>query len=123
PLFGDGNQSRNFTYIDDVVSANLAALFKRNGESNIPFLGKAINIGGGARASLNEIIALAEELTGAKVNIQRHDAQKGDVDRTEADLTYAAKWLDYRPRTTLRLGLAMQISWLVELLKWERQTA
>jgi nucleoside-diphosphate-sugar epimerase len=105
PLYGDGSQSRNFTYVTDVVQANLAALFAGVDGEAPPFLGEPINVGGGDRATLSEVISLAEELTGKRVRLQRAGAQKGDVDRTEADLTRARQWLGYEPRTTLSEGL------------------
>jgi len=116
PLYGDGSQSRNFTYIRDVVEANVVALFKDLDDPSAPFLGEPVNIGGGSRATVNEVIALVEELTGRKVKIKLLEAQKGDVDRTEADLRRASEWLGYAPKTSLRDGLAAQIAWLRELL-------
>src|SRR5690606_14480298 len=82
-VYGDGNQSRQFTYIDDVVEANVQALFRPR------VVGQVINIGGGARVTVNGAIALLEELTGMRAIIQREAKQKGDVDRTEADTTRA----------------------------------
>lgn len=115
PLYGDGSQSRNFTYIKDVVAANIVALFKEV-DKPAPFVGEPINIGGGSRATLNEVIAIVEELTGKRVKIARLETQKGDVDRTEADLTRASEWLGYAPGTSLREGLGAQIAWLKGLL-------
>ena len=57
PLYGDGSQSRNFTYVSDVVQANLAALTTNVAEDVPPFLGQPINVGGGDRAALSEVIA------------------------------------------------------------------
>lgn len=119
PLYGDGSQSRNFTYIGDIVAANITALFKQDGDSHAPFLGQPVNIGGGARATVSEVIDLVEELTGKKATIERLDVQKGDVDRTEAELTRARQWLDYEPKTSLREGLMAQIQWTEELLREE----
>jgi UDP-glucose 4-epimerase len=119
PLYGDGSQSRNFTYVADVVEANLAALFTGM-DGNLPrFLGQPVNVGGGARATLSEVISLAEELTGKRAHIQRAGLQKGDVDRTEADLSRARQWLGYEPRVTLPEGLQAEIEWVRQLTRTE----
>ena len=119
PLYGDGSQSRNFTYVTDVVQANLAALFT-GVDGDLPrFLGQPINVGGGARATLSEVISLAEELSGKRARIQRTGPQKGDVDRTEADLSRAKRWLGYEPRIALPVGLRAEIEWMRQLVQME----
>ncbi len=120
PLYGDGSQSRSFTYVTDVVQANLAALFTGAEANFSPFLGEPINVGGGARATLNEVISLAEDLTGKRVRLQRSGMQKGDVDRTEADLSRAGNWLGYEPRATLQVGLRAEVEWLRQLIQVEK---
>jgi nucleoside-diphosphate-sugar epimerase len=120
PLYGDGSQSRSFTYITDVVQANLAALFTGAKENSSPFLGEPINVGGGARTTLNEAISLAEDLTGKRVRLQRSGTQRGDVDRTEADLSRAERWLGYEPRATLPVGLRTEVEWLQRLIQAEK---
>jgi len=120
PLYGDGSQSRSFTYVTDVVQANLAALFTGAKENSSPFLGEPINVGGGARATLNEAISLAEDLTGKRVRLQRSGTQRGDVDRTEADLSRAERWLGYEPRATLPVGLRTEVEWLQRLIQAEK---
>ncbi len=120
PLYGDGSQSRNFTYVSDVVEANLAALFGGLDGDPPPFLGQSINVGGGARATLSEVIAMAEELTGERARLQRARVQRGDVDRTEADLTLARRLLGYEPRVTLPEGLKAEAEWLRQLVQVEK---
>lgn len=120
PLHGDGNQVRSFTYVSDVVRATLAALFvggEACGGEGPPFLGQAVNVGGGEAASLREAVGLVEELTGKKVRFEARGKQSGDVARTEADLGRAETWLGYRPRVSLREGLAVQVKWMEE--EWE----
>ncbi len=122
PLYGDGSQSRNFTYVTDVVQANLAALFASVDGDPPPFLGQPINVGGGVRATLSEVIALAEELTGRRARLRRSGVQKGDVDRTEADLTRARQWLGYEPRVALSEGLRAEAEWVRQLVQLEKAT-
>jgi UDP-glucose 4-epimerase len=117
PLYGDGSQSRNFTYVSDVVQASLSALFAGVEKYSPSFLGEPINVGGGVRATLNEVITLAEDLTGKRVRLQHFATQRGDVDRTEADLSQAEKWLEYKPRTTLESGLQAEVEWMQRLIK------
>lgn len=119
PLYGDGSQSRSFTYVADVVQANLAALFVGVGEDSLRFLGRPINVGGGTRVTLREVIALAEELTGKRACLQCVGAEKGDVDRTEADLTRARQWLGYEPRISLTEGLKAEAEWMRWLVRTE----
>jgi nucleoside-diphosphate-sugar epimerase len=120
PLYGDGSQSRNFTYVSDVVQANLAALFTGIDGGLPRFLGQPINVGGGARATLSEVIALAEELTGKQARLQPAGVQKGDVDRTEADLTRAEQWLKYEPSIALLEGLQAETEWIQQLIRVEK---
>jgi nucleoside-diphosphate-sugar epimerase len=120
PLYGDGSQSRSFTHVTDVVQANLAALFTGTEENSSPFLGEPINVGGGARVSLNEVISLAEDLTGKRVRLQRSGTQRGDLDRTEADLSRAERWLEYEPCATLPVGLRTEVEWLRWLIQAEK---
>jgi nucleoside-diphosphate-sugar epimerase len=120
PLYGDGSQSRNFTYVSDVVRANLAALFASVGGDLPTFLGQPINVGGGTRVTLSEVIALAEELTGRRARLRPAGVQKGDVDRTEADLTRAKRWLGYEPRVALKEGLRAEAEWVRQLMQEEK---
>ena len=117
PLYGDGSQSRSFTYVADVVRANLAALFTFQDKEPVPFLGEAINVGGGSRATLSEVISLVEDSIGKRARLHRLDAQKGDVDRTEADLSRAGEWLGYEPRTSLAAGLEAEVQWMRRLAR------
>lgn len=119
PLYGDGNQSRSFTYVSDVVKANIAALFTGVEGDPPPFLGQPINVGGGDRAALSEVISLAEKLTGERADLRRAGMQKGDVDRTEADLYRARQWLGYEPCVALPAGLRSQTGWVRQLVQME----
>jgi nucleoside-diphosphate-sugar epimerase len=104
PVFGTGQQSRDFTYIDDVVDATLAAATV-DGHSEV------INVAGGAPATITEVIDLISELTDKPVPIDHDSRQDGDVDATCADLTRARLRLGYVPRIGLREGLARHLAW------------
>ena len=81
-LYGDGSQTRDFTYVSDIVAANLAA-----GDRGTP--GAVYNIGGGSRVSVNETLDLVSKLTGQPLNVRREEAQKGDMRDTFADTSRA----------------------------------
>ena len=104
-LYGDGQQTRDFTYVSDAVEATLAA-----GERGRP--GSVYNIGGGSRVSLLEVIAAIETLTGTKVRLRREPTQKGDMRDTYADTSAAQKDLGYQPKVQLLQGLEAEWEWL-----------
>ncbi len=103
-LYGDGEQTRDFTYVDDIVAANLAAAESDAG-------GELFNIGGGSRISVNEVIASIGDILGREPRVRRLDVQRGDVRHTAADTTRAQRLLGYDPAVTLREGLGRQARW------------
>jgi nucleoside-diphosphate-sugar epimerase len=104
-IFGDGTQRREFTYVDDVVAATIAA-------ADIDSPAAVINIGGGSSVSMTGVIAVAREVTGYPFPLTAVHAQPGDVHATAADLTTARLLLGYEPSTDLRAGMARQADWL-----------
>ena len=108
-VYGDGEQTRDFTFVDDIVSANLAAA-----ERGVP--GRVYNIGGGARVSLNHVLEIIARVTGRQPVIRREQAQKGDMRHTFADTDLARADLAFRPSFDLERGLAAQFSWLTGIL-------
>lgn len=104
-LFGDGEQSRDFTFIDDIVGANIDA-----GLSDVA--GEVFNIGGGSRTTMNEAIATMGEICGKSPRVQHLDVQKGDVRHTAADTSHAAKLIGYAPKVSIREGLERELVWL-----------
>jgi nucleoside-diphosphate-sugar epimerase len=101
PVYGEGTQTRDFTYIDDIVDANLLAL--KDGVEGI------YNIGGGSRAPLTEVLAILGRVAGREVKIQHLPEQAGDVQHTQADTALAQSKLGYHPRVTLEEGLRRQV--------------
>jgi nucleoside-diphosphate-sugar epimerase len=102
PVFGDGEQTRDFTFIADIVEANVnAGLTDAQG---------VFNIGGGSRVTLNEVLGVMGEFAGT-VRIDRRPVEAGDVTHTWADTSAAQKAFGYAPKVSLREGLAQQVAW------------
>ncbi len=106
-LFGDGSQSRDFTYVDDAVEATLRAM-------TFADPGPVLNVGGGHEATMDEVIDLIAELAGHPIAIERTAVQRGDVRRTCADTTRARQMLGWQPGTSLRAGLAAELDFVAE---------
>ncbi|HEU5439205.1 MAG TPA: SDR family oxidoreductase [Ktedonobacterales bacterium] len=103
-VFGDGEQTRDFTYVENVVQANLLAAEAPEAP------GHAINIGSGARVSLNETLRLAGGLIGASVDAEYRAPRSGDVRDSLADIALAHSLLGYAPTVSFREGLARTIN-------------
>jgi UDP-glucose 4-epimerase len=103
-LYGDGEQTRDFTFVADAVSATCAA-----GLRGRP--GAVYNIGGGSRVTVNHVLELVGRVTGRPLAITRLDDQKGDMRHTYADTTRARTDLGFSPSVTLEEGLGQQFSW------------
>jgi UDP-glucose 4-epimerase len=106
-LYGDGHQTRDFTFVADIVAANIAAAAQGRP-------GGVYNIGGGSRVSMNDVLALIEKVTGRKVTVRREPEQKGDMRHTYADTSAARRDLDFTPRVTLEDGLDQQYRLLIQ---------
>jgi UDP-glucose 4-epimerase len=113
-VYGDGRQTRDFTFVDDIVEANLAALTRGR-------TGQVYNIGGGHRETLRNLIPLFEEISGRPVLIERAEPQKGDVLHTAAKLDKARRELGFKPRTALREGLEREWDWIRRLYASRRE--
>jgi nucleoside-diphosphate-sugar epimerase len=107
PLYGDGRQTRDFTYVDDIVRATRAAA-----DSGRP--GCVYNVGGGERVALGDVLTLVQEVTGRTLDVRREEAQKGDMRDTFADTTAARRDLAFASTVPLREGLAREWSWIRE---------
>jgi nucleoside-diphosphate-sugar epimerase len=104
-LYGDGEQTRDFTFVADAVAGTIAA-----GERGVP--GRAYNLGGGSRVSMNDVLGIIERIAGHPLRITREDAQKGDMRDTYADTTLARTDLGFSPRVTLEEGIQAEYRWL-----------
>lgn len=104
-IYGDGDQTRDFTFISDAVDANVRAMTR-----GAP--GGVYNIGGGTQASVNEVLALLEEIGGRPIERDYQRTQKGDVRHTLADTKRAEKDLGYVRRIAIKEGLTQEYLWL-----------
>lgn len=104
-IYGDGTQTRDFTYIDDVVEANVLA-------ATSDVRGEVFNIGGGNRISVNDLIAAIEAATGKSAAVEHSAEQKGDVKDTRADTRKAAEFLGWHARTGIARGLERYVDWI-----------
>jgi nucleoside-diphosphate-sugar epimerase len=106
-IYGDGQQTRDFTYVADAVEAALEAA---QVDLSTPS-GRVYNIGGGSRVSVNTVIGLLQTMTGKTARINTQPAQPGDARHTYADCSAAAADLGYHPRVTLEAGLEAMVQW------------
>lgn len=104
---GDGQQVRDFTYVDDAVAATIAAA-----ESGTP--GSVYNVGGGSPIALSGVIGILGQLLATELAVERRPAARGDVRCTTADTTRARRELGLRPQTTIERGLALQLEWVIQ---------
>lgn len=105
-IYGDGEQSRDFTYVANVVDANLKAAETSKG------IGSIINVANGERISLKELLKEVQELTGkTAVSVDFRPPRAGDVLHSLADISRAREFLDFTPRVGLREGLQLTIDW------------
>ena len=109
-VYGDGQQSRDFTHVDDIVEANWLAL-----EKGSP--GKVYNIGGGSRVTLNEVIEMIKAMVGRELKVHYEGVQKGDVRHTFADMSKARGKLGYQPKVSIQDGLEREYEWIQSQVK------
>jgi nucleoside-diphosphate-sugar epimerase len=105
PLYGDGEQTRDFTFVSDAVAGTIAA-----GERGVS--GKAYNIGGGSRVSMNQVLQILERVAGHPLKIRREGPQKGDMRDTYADTSLARRDLGFTPKVALEEGIQAEYRWL-----------
>jgi UDP-glucuronate 4-epimerase len=105
PLYGDGTQIREFTFVDDIVAGNLAAADRDVAPATF------VNLAGGAEITMNELIDLIGELAGASVRVEPEAAKAGDSFRNGGAIDRARDLLGWSPKVSLRDGLVQQIAW------------
>jgi UDP-glucuronate 4-epimerase len=109
---GDGKQSRGFTYVDDIARGTIAALK--------PLGYEVINLGGHEVISINELVALVEELTGRKANVQYGPPNLADMFMNQANVTKAREMLGWDPQVNLRQGIGNLIDWYKVERNWAK---
>lgn len=107
PLYGDGSQLRDFTFVDDVVAANLAAAAAGTGAEP----GAPVNVAGGSAALLRDLVEMVGAAVGSPVPVEWLPAQPGDVARTGGSIERAQQWLGWAPQVSLVDGIARQVEW------------
>jgi nucleoside-diphosphate-sugar epimerase len=114
-IYGDGWQTRDFTYVADVVEANILAA------TSEAAIGQVMNIAGGSRVTVREVVKLLEEIHGSSIAVTFGEKQHGDVQDTFADTHLAEQILGYQPRVTLREGLANEYTYVARLYEYAGQ--
>jgi len=107
-VYGDGEQSRDFTYVENVVDANLLALQATKA------CGKVLNVGCGERITLNALIQLLEEIVGVKAKVSYSASKPGDVRHSLADINLARRLLEYEPKVMVKEGLRRTVEAFVK---------
>ena len=105
-LYGDGEQSRDFIFVDDIVEANLRAVAATRGVG-----GRVVNVGSGQSASLKQVLQTLEQIGGREIEAERRPARPGDIKHSRADIAAAAGLLQFTPSVSLRDGLARTLQW------------
>jgi len=104
-IFGDGEQTRDFTYVDNAVGANLLACEAPN------VSGKVFNIGVGGRFSLNQTVELLRKISGTQLEVKYDPPRDGDIRDSQADITQARELLGYEPQVDFEQGLRRTFDW------------
>jgi nucleoside-diphosphate-sugar epimerase len=106
PVYGDGLQTRDFTFVSDAVAANLAAATVKDA------VGEIFNIGGGSRVVLKEVLQTMEEIVGKPIKRNHIEKAMGDARHTSADVSKAKQILGYQATVNLREGLTREWEWV-----------
>lgn len=109
PIYGDGQQTRDFTFVSDVVAANLAAA------TTPEAVGEIFNIGGGSRVVLAEVLDTMEQIVGRPIRKNYIEKAMGDARHTAADVSKAKKLIGYQPQVSLVEGLSQEWAWVQAL--------
>jgi UDP-glucose 4-epimerase len=107
-VFGDGRQTRDFTFVADVVAATRAAAVSPSAAGGV------YNVGGGSRVSVNEALRLIASFIGRPLDVRYAETERGDVCDTGAAIARARRDLDFRPGTSVEEGLGAEFAWMAE---------
>jgi nucleoside-diphosphate-sugar epimerase len=107
-VFGDGEQTRDFTYVDNAVEANLLACEAPN------VSGKVFNVGCGARTSLNDVVRVLGKISGKPLETKYEPPRDGDIRDSLADISQAKELLGYNPQVSFEDGLSRTFEWYRE---------
>ncbi|MBN3040499.1 MAG: SDR family oxidoreductase [Candidatus Omnitrophica bacterium] len=108
PVYGDGNQERDFTYIENVVEANILALVKDKA------IGEIFNVASSNPQSVNSLLRALKEITGINIEPQYLDERPGDVQKTQADINKTTDLLGWQPKIDFYQGLKHTVNWFKE---------
>ncbi len=108
-IFGDGTQTRDFTYVTDIVEATILAATRKNAT------GAVMNIAGGSRVTMLEVVEVLREISGSEVHVVFENKQHGDVEHTYADTSLAEQVIGYHPGVALHEGLAHEFEYFKSL--------
>ena len=111
-LYGDGLQSRDFTYVEDIARGTVAGLK--------PLGYETINLGSDAPVALNDALGMIEQALGKSADVRRETMHRADVPASWADISKARELLDWRPRTPLRQGIRNTVDWYLRNRQWAR---
>jgi UDP-glucose 4-epimerase len=114
-VFGDGNQTRDFTYVSDIVEANIRS-------AAVGPAGSVMNIAGGSRVTVRSVIELLGEISNLPVQVTFEQKQHGDVRDTFADISNAIELIGYQPRVPLREGLAQEFESIMALYGYKQRS-
>ncbi|MBZ0267432.1 NAD-dependent epimerase/dehydratase family protein, partial [bacterium] len=115
-VYGDGSQSRDCTYVADIVEATIQVGDTRTKS-------QVFNVGGGSRKGLADILALMQEILGKRAHIRNVAKERGDVPHTHADISRSVAEFGYTPRTSVEEGLRAEALWLQEFLEHARPSS
>lgn len=111
-IYGDGTQTRDFTYVKDIADANAALLERGNAD------GEVVNIGSGGRITIDELARVIRDEIDPSIDIVYDDAREGDAEHTHADVEKARELLDYEPSVSIKEGARKFVAWYRANEEW-----
>lgn len=112
---GDGEQNRDFTFVENAVQANIKAMFASNKEAT----GQVYNIAVGEKTSVNELFGILKKLSGSTINAMHRESRAGDIRESLADISKAKRLLSYEPQIKINEGLQITFSWFCKYFGYQ----